>query len=71
VRRGQFAAGSGGVGSEPVACDLCGWKATSAISRAVMDDDGVPGQARTEEGGERCSSYGWQFDPNKGDACFR
>ena len=61
----------GGKGSEPVACDLCGWKADLRDQPSKwMDDDGVPWTKRERKKSGALHFLWLHFDPAKGDAVF-
>ena len=62
----------GGVGVEPVVCDLCGWKADLTDQpRKWMDDDGVPWTKRERKKTGTLFFLWLHLDPEKGDAVFQ
>jgi len=62
----------GGVGAEPVACDLCGWKADLRDQpRKWMEDDDVPWTKRERKKAGTLFFLWLQFDPDRGDAGFQ
>jgi hypothetical protein len=61
----------GGKGAEPVACDLCGWKADLRDQPSKwMDDDGVPWTKRERKKAGTLHFLWLHFDPAKDDAVF-
>jgi hypothetical protein len=61
----------GGTGAEPVACDLCDWKADLALQpRKWMDDDGMPWTKRERKNAGTLFFLWLTLDPRKDDAVF-
>jgi hypothetical protein len=61
----------GGKGEEPVACDLCGWKADLREQpRKWMEDDGPTWTKRVRKRAGTLFFLWLTFDPAKGDAVF-
>jgi hypothetical protein len=66
---GTLLADPGGKGAEPVACDLCGWKADLRDQpRKRMGDDGVPWTKRARKKAGTLHFLWLDLDLAKGDA---
>ncbi len=68
---GNLLPDAGGKGREPVACDLCGWKADlSDQPRKWMDDDGLPWTKRERKKAGTLFFLWVTLDPAVDEAVF-
>jgi len=69
---GNLLSDPGGRGAQPVACDLCGWKADlTEQPRKWMEDDGVPWTKRERKKAGTLFFLWLHLDSAKGDAVFQ